>query len=316
MKRFLPLLLALLLCLTTVSCEKKVKSPSSDPPKESSPSSASPDAAGPEPESNAPAALSDADKARLEALIDYYNDPPSDKPSYALGKKQVGQYATIDFYYNWDEDRGSRIVGHLPEQYTPTGQPWDFFISLEVTAVAVGPTDGDPALTIVVSHDKGQTWDAVELLAEDIEKYDSYHIAFQDENKGLLILSDEETAVTWSTADGGREWALAGSFAKPEISYELHTADGRYFLIGRDNGQPIVSQSGDGVHWEEAVLPMDRESYTKGNTVYASFSGDIGLAVATAVTSDDPVEFDIHRLYFATADGGESWVLYDDIFAA
>lgn len=310
MKRFLPLLLALLLCLTTVSCEKKVKSPSSDPPKESSPSSASPDAAGPEPESNAPAALSDADKARLEALIDAYKHPPQDIPAASEAKP-----SGINFYYNYED--GSRIRAHMPEDYGPEiGQRYSFFVSLEVTVAALGPSDKTDGLVLLVSHDKGQTWETVRPPVEDIEKYLYYYIAFQDENSGLLILSDEETAVTYSTVDGGREWGLAGSFAVPEIFYELHTANDQYFLIGRNDGCPIVSQSADGVYWEESVLPMDREKYAKGDTVYASFDGEIGLAVATVWTNDDPVDFEIHRLYFASTDHGVSWTLYDDIFIA
>ena len=307
MKRSLPLLLALLLCLTAVSCDKNTTPPSSDPAEENLPSFG-----GSESESDVSAVtLSDTDKVRLQALIDGYNN--SRYPSWAIGKPPG-----IVFYYSSDESV------RMPDAYFPDGQTYDFYVTPEVTAVVLGPTDGAPTVTVAVSHDKAQTWDEAELLVEEAGKlpreedgeYYSCHIAFRDDDNGLLILFNKETAVTYSTTDGGREWALAGSFAKPEVFYELHAADDRYFLIGRDDGQPIVSQSGDGVHWETAVLPMDREKYTKGDTVYASFAGDIGLAVATVWTSDDETNFDIHRLYFATADGGESWMFYDDIFVA
>lgn len=311
MKRSLPLLLALLLCLTAVSCDKNTTPPLSDPPEENAQSSGNPDPIESEPQSDAPTVtLSDADKARLEKLINDYRWPPQDIPAVSDAKP-----SGFNFYYDYQD--GSQIRAHMPEDYGPeAGQRYCFFVSLEVTVAALGPSEKTDGLTLLVSHDKGQTWETVKPPVEEIETYPAYHISFQDESNGLLILSNKETAVTYSTADGGREWTLAGSFVPPEVFYQLRAGEGRYLMTGRDDSCPIVSQSADGVHWKETLLPMDRESYTSGDSVYVSFDGDIGLAVATVRTSDDDIGFDVHHLYFATVDGGESWMLYDDIFVA
>ena len=64
MKRSLPLLLALLLCLTAVSCDKNTTPPLSDPPEENAQSSGNPDPIESELQSDAPTVtLSDAERS-------------------------------------------------------------------------------------------------------------------------------------------------------------------------------------------------------------------------------------------------------------
>lgn len=297
MKKFLPLLLALLLCLTAISCDKKnTAPPSSDPPEENPQSSGDPDPIESEPQSDAPAViLSDADKVRLRALIDDYNGRRY--PAWSIGRP-----TGIIFFYSSDE----RV--RMPDEYLPEGQTYDFYITSEVTAVALGPTDETPAVTVAVSHDKAQTWVDAQLPVEEAGKLprgpdgNDYfcQIAFRDDDNGLLVLFNEESAVAYITEDGGSEWTFAGTFSPPGVFYDLCSANGQYFIIGNNNGCPIASKSADGVRWEERVLPPDRD-YDKLVCDYIAFAGNIGFANADRGTT------------YATVDYGETWVFAKDL---
>lgn len=303
MKSTLILLFVTLICISFISCENSASSQTSISQEETSPpTSISSDDKLPEQKDKTTVFSSDLDKKKYLSLIKNHQSPSMENPSWALDRP-----TGIELYYGYED--GMRISVHPPiESDGPgIGQLNTIYVSLETTIIAYRPSDEATALKILVCHDKGQTWETLELPIEELGKYTSYHIAFKDKSSGLLILCDgENNGVTYSTANGGSEWSFIDSFISPECLYDLTIFNDLYYFVGRNDEYPVMAKSSDGVHWEKMELLLDKDSYVEGLCVDVSFDDNIGLAVVSAQT----VDCKSHILYFATADYGENWVLY------
>lgn len=86
-----------------------------------------------------------------------------------------------------------------------------FFISNEITAIACGKTDSSGPITVIISGDRGKTWDNVSI---DFDKNASWiNIGFTTKNNGWMIISScvgmgQEQHYLYTTFDRGKSWTL------------------------------------------------------------------------------------------------------------
>ncbi len=118
------------------------------------------------------------------------------------------------------------------------------------------------------------------------------------ESTGYLLLSfyDESESQTLQGGTLYRTRDLGDTIFAP-TSHE-----GRYFSFFK---------STDGATWKRIELPLDTERYKAARFLSMSMDGNYGYVEVGAELRDES-EKSYEEIYFATKDGGETWVLWNN----
>lgn len=244
----------------------------------------------------------------VEALLKDFNNPPKSGPALVLGKP-----SGFKLMYN----NSDPVPVPIPSSGPGLDQPNAASLRNDAVVIAYGPEDNSDTVSVISTVDRGQSWQSSSFEVKDAGKYNYFNLAFQDAEKGVLVLcertndnepvySDQDTGLIFATGDRGITWSSPVPFPTMEVFYGVTATGSGYCIAGGIGSYPVILKSGDGMSWNEITLPLDMNEYTEGYCRYAAFSGDTGLAVVTGIDADGKTT----SLYFYSEDNGESWSPY------
>lgn len=235
----------------------------------------------------------------IEAMIQKYEYPSHNGPSWADAKNDG-----INLYFT------DGTITHVPISSSGPGLRQKHAISIwdDAAVIVYDPEDNSNTISIISTRDKGQSWQSSNLEVEDAQKYSHFYLSFQNVENGILILREREgsNSLIYSTVNMGRTWSLPVQFFAPDAIYSISAVDDFYCIAGENKLYPVLIKSVDGIDWNETTLPLDYSEYTGGYCVYTDFSSNKGLAVVVGISDiKDPT-----LQYFSSNDNGQSWSLY------
>lgn len=230
--------------------------------------------------------------------------------SYYLGKDG----SIMLSYDGADPVKAPLVLSLNMRDKKPMAENTGFFISNEMTAIAYGKTDSPGPVTVIISGDRGKTWDNVSI---DFDKNASWiNIGFTTKNNGWMIISSfigmgQEQHYLYKTSDGGKSWApvdgnindvyirmLSGaSFIDDKIGF----AGFRY----ESNSQVVVYMTQDGgVTWRKVNIGLAEEyKQYKQTPLSPAFNGE--YVVLPVQLTDDKGEVKI--VFMTSYDDGRTW---------
>ena len=253
------------------------------------------------------------------------------------GKEEaIDNIALLDAGYTYDLENGQFLIRYGPgysvevplKPYTDNTDEYfadkGVFISDKLTAVAYGDAANPSSpVMVIVSSDKGKTWNKYEVPNTVANDYPHKYIGFSTTSDGWLVLcSDAATGHqqtrVFQTADGGRTWHEIGNptnlysgivtgaaFANKKTGFISY----RYL----DDPDPVVYRTTDGGKtWTKCNITIP-DSF-KSITTYASasslaFNGSNGVLQVTfrnnkSELKNEPVDVTVR---YQTSDYGKTW---------
>lgn len=193
------------------------------------------------------------------------------------------------------------------------------YISDQVTAVAYG--NGTSPVTVLVSTDKGKTWNRYSVEGTSAKEYPKKYMGFTTQKEGWMLLAGSVTSgrqayKIFETEDGGKTWkAVASSdnsqarvvtgagFANQNIGFISFRCD--------KDGNPVMYRTENrGKSWTKCTLkiPNSFQSIATSATALSPvFNGAEGILPVTFRNQNwkgDPVDVTVQ---YTTSDYGKTW---------
>ena len=181
-------------------------------------------------------------------------------------------------------------------------------------------------ITILFSADKWKSWNESRIELDPDSLDDGIRVLLSvtcpiGETTGYLRVSyklEKESRILqggtiYRTQDLGKSWEVACAlpeeygksgtlFAQGDTIIAPTSREGRYFSFFK---------STDGATWKRIELPLDTERYKAARVLSMSMDGNYGY-VKVGTELRDESEKSYEEIYFATKDGGETWVLWNN----
>jgi len=202
------------------------------------------------------------------------------------------------------------------------------YISDEITAVAYGGLDGKSTAEVIVSNDKGKTWNsyAVNGLDSIGDGFIGKWIGFLSTNDGWLVLdgnagADTQRHYIFHTADGGKTWTQIGNanqvYAKMLTGAGFANDNVGFLCFEKmdDSLLPTIYSTEDkGKTWGKLELTAPKQYQDGAHVIEALspvFYGSNGvLPVIIYNTSGSALNQEAKGQY-TTSDSGKTWA-FDD----
>lgn len=196
----------------------------------------------------------------------------------------------------------------------PMVEKTGFFISNEMTAIAYEETDSPGSITVIISGDRGKTWDNVSI---DFDKDASWiNIGFTTKNNGWMIISSfigmgHEQHYLYTTSNGGKSWAFVDGNINDVYSRMLSGAGFISDKIGfvgfryEFDSQAVVCMTQDGgLTWNKVNIELPEEHKQCNQTPLSpAFDGEyVVLPVLFTYYNGE-----VKMVYMTSSDYGLTW---------
>lgn len=192
------------------------------------------------------------------------------------------------------------------------------YLSGEVTAVAYGGTEAEKTVQVLVSGDKGRTWNSSRVAEAGVDHAETKFIGFTSKKDGWLVTAGDVASGSqknrvFLTEDGGKSWAETGNTSEvyPHVVTGAGFADEKTgFLSFRYDidPNPVVYRTQDrGRTWEKCAveLPSQLKNANSYPTALSPvFNGAKGILPVTL--TDNKTGLDTH-IWYITDDYGRTW---------
>lgn len=205
---------------------------------------------------------------------------------------------------------------------------WALYASSAASIIAFHEKDTPRnIITILFSADKWKSWNESRIELDPDSLDDGIRVSLSltcpvGESTGYLLPSfyNESESRTiqgrtlYRTRDLGKSWEVACAlpeeygksgalFAQGDTIIAPTSREGRYFSF--------FKSADDGATWKRIELPLDTERYKAARFLSMSMDGNYGYVEVGAELRDES-EKNYEEIYFATKDGGETWVLWNN----
>lgn len=232
---------------------------------------------------------------------------------------------TWKFYYNAGKSPERRVLApvafftddEMYEQYPflmkgdPNSAPMQCSSTDEYSAMAFKERDKDDCITVLFTTDQLKTWATSRIKING--KYLSsgfpyFHIFCISSEVGYLKLCSRDDAVggpLYRTDDSGVSWEQVGEVPQSCNMSIFAQGDTVYLNAGKEHFFCLF-KSDDYTNWEEIDFPIDTEKYKSGHISAFRFEGKYGVVEAALFRPN------LEDLTFATKDGGETWIVWEE----
>ncbi|WP_108722163.1 WD40/YVTN/BNR-like repeat-containing protein [Gorillibacterium timonense] len=254
--------------------------------------------------------------------------------SYSSGAERIVAY---DAGNSYSVDKEGRVTIHYrngtmkteaPLTLDPTGSTagmseadTGFFISEDKTAIVYGFANGTFPLHVLISDDRGKTWNTYSL--DKAMGYDTKFIGFTTRNDGWIVAGGSAGVGralnrVYQTSDGGKSWTELGN---PNELYSEHLTGAGFsnkdigflgFRYYMDNGPVVYWTENKGQSWEKLSLPLPAkyEAYKKTplSPVFEGAKGRFPILL-----SKDGADDIRGTIYLISTDYGRTWTYEKDL---
>lgn len=202
------------------------------------------------------------------------------------------------------------------------------YISDEITAIAYGGLDGKTTAEVIVSSDKGKTWNSYAVNGLDSlgVGFIGKRIGFLSTSDGWLVLDGNAGAGTqrhyiFQTADGGKNWSQIGDanqvYAKMLTGAGFATDNIGFLCFEKmdDSLLPTIFSTDDkGKTWGKLELAAPRQYQDSTHVIEALspvFYGSNGVLPVIIYNTSGSVLNQEAKGQYTTSDSGKTWA-FDD----